>query len=64
MTYKTFNGWRKAGYVVAAGEVGGHYNEYGDKLFHKSQVVPRGQQVTTYYDKLGRKVRRVTEFVI
>ena len=35
--HNTFNGWKKRGRVVAAGERGRYENEYGDKMFHKSQ---------------------------
>lgn len=61
--YKTFNGWKKVGRVVSAGEKSSFLNEYGDAMFSKFQTVPRGRQVTTYYDNLGYRVRRVVEYI-
>ncbi len=40
--WNTFNGWKQLGRVVAAGERSSYRNEYGDKMFHKSQTVCRG----------------------
>lgn len=61
--YKTFNGWRQIGRVVAAGEKGLFNNEYGDAMFSKSQTVPKGKQVTTYYNQFGSRIRRVVEYI-
>lgn len=62
--YKTFNGWRLDGRVVAAGETGIARNEYGDYLFHKSQTLPKNSRtVTTTYDNKGRKTTRIIEFI-
>lgn len=58
--YKTFNGWKIAGRVVAAGERGQFRNEYGDKMFHISQTVGRGsvEIIKVYRDAHGRFIRR------
>ena len=61
--YSTFNGWKLRGRVVAVGETGSHRNEYGDMLFHKSQTVPKGATVTTYYSPTGRRIRRTVEYI-
>jgi len=60
--YGTFNGWKKQGRVVSAGERGTHYNEYGDKMFHRSQTVPIGgiERITVYRDRTGRFVKQTT----
>lgn len=62
--YKTFNGWKLAGRVVAAGERGSHRNEYGDKMFHISQTVKKGsvEVIRVYRDDLGRFIRRETVY--
>ncbi len=63
--YKTFNGWKRSGRVVMAGERGSHYNEYGDKMFHRSQTTPIGgvKRITVYRDTLGRFVKRTVEYI-
>lgn len=63
--YNTFNGWKKRGRVVASGERGSHYNEYGDMLFHVSQTVPKGRtkRVEVYYDSYGRRVRTESYYI-
>lgn len=60
--HNTFNGWKKRGRVVAAGERGRYENEYGDKMFHRSQTVPIGgiERITVYRDPYGRFVKRTT----
>jgi hypothetical protein len=40
--YNTFNGWKRLGRVVEQGQFSGIRNEYGDKMFHVNQTVPRG----------------------
>lgn len=42
MTYNTFNGWKMQGRVVEYGSRSTTRNQYGDKMFHISQTVPRG----------------------
>ena len=61
--YCTFNGWKRQGRVVAAGEKGQYRNEYGDKMFSKDQTVPIGgvERITVYRDVYGRFVKQVTE---
>lgn len=60
--YKTFNGWKLAGRVVAAGQRGGFRNEYGDKMFHVSQTIPKGrvEVIRVYRDPYGRFIRKET----
>ena len=62
MSYSTFNGWKKQGRVVCQGERGTHYNEYGDKMFHRSQTKPIGgvERITVYRDQFGRFVKQTT----
>lgn len=62
MSYGTFNGWKKQGRVVMQGERGTHYNEYGDKMFHRSQTKPIGgvERITVYRDPYGRFVKQTT----
>lgn len=45
--WNTFNGWKQLGRVVAQGEISNRRNEYGDKVFHIQQTVPRGS--SRYY---------------
>lgn len=52
--YNTFNGWKLRGRVVEYGSVSHIRNEYGDKMFHVSQTVPRGSNL--YYDRPRRAV--------
>lgn len=63
--YKTFNGWKRAGRVVMAGQRGSYYNEYGDKMFHLDQTTPIGgvERITVYRDTLGRFVKRTVEYI-
>lgn len=60
--YKTFNGWKLAGRVVAAGERSNLRNEYGDKLFHTSQTVIRGSSTYIERDVYGRRIRKTTTY--
>lgn len=60
--YKTFNGWKLAGRIVAQGERSSIRNEYGDKMFHKSQTVRRGPSIRIEYDNFGNKIRKVTTY--
>lgn len=45
--YSTFNGWKLQGRVVEYGSRSYRRNEYGDKMFHINQTVPRGS--SRYY---------------
>lgn len=65
MSYSTFNGWKQRGRVVAQGERGQFRNEYGDKMFHRSQTVPIGgvERITVYRDSFGRFVKKTVEIV-
>lgn len=65
MSYSTFNGWKRAGRVVAQGQRGEFYNEYGDKMFHKNQTVPIGgvEKITVYRDMNGRFVKKTVQYV-
>lgn len=47
-TYNTFNGWKMQGRVVEYGSRSNTRNEYGDKMFHVSQTVPRGSDFYPY----------------
>lgn len=60
--YNTFNGWKLRGRVVMAGERGTFRNEYGDKMFHKSQTCLIGgtEKITVYRDQFGRFVKQTT----
>ena len=60
--HSTFNGWKQQGRVVAFGERGQFRNEYGDKMFHKSQTVPIGgvERITVYRDTFGRFIKQTT----
>lgn len=62
--YNTFNGWKKRGRVVAAGQRGSFENEYGDKMFHRNQTVAKGpvEVIRVYRDPYGRFIRRETVF--
>lgn len=61
--YKTFNGWKLVGRNVKAGESGVVRNEYGDFLFHKDQTTRKNKTVTTQYDRYGRRITRIVEFI-
>lgn len=63
--YKTFNGWKLAGRVVAAGERGCYRNEYGDMMFHRSKTIKRGsvETIRVYRDEVGRFIRKETRIV-
>ena len=63
--HNTFNGWKLRGRVVAAGERGAFRNEYGDKMFHRSQTVPIGgvEKIVVYRDNRGRFVRSTTVII-
>lgn len=62
--HNTFNGWKKRGRVVMAGQRGEYENEYGDKMFHKSQTCPIGgvERITVYRDNSGRFVKQTTVY--
>lgn len=64
MSYSTFNGWKRQGRVVASGERGSFYNEYGDKMFHRNQTVPIGgiEKITVYRDEFGRFIKKTVHF--
>jgi hypothetical protein len=61
--FNTFNGWKKRGRVVMQGERGRYENEYGDKMFHKSQTCLVGgvERITVYRDHYGRFVKKTVE---
>ena len=65
MSYVTFNGWKRAGRVVDAGQRGRFRNEYGDMMFHRSQTVPIGgvENIVVYRDKSGRFIKKTVETV-
>jgi len=65
MSYSTFNGWKLQGRVVKQGERGQYRNEYGDKMFHRSQTTPIGgvERITVYRDSYGRFVKKTIEIV-
>jgi len=65
MSYSTFNGWKLQGRVVKQGERGQYRNEYGDKMFHRSQTKPIGgvERITVYRDNYGRFVKKTIEVV-
>lgn len=65
MSYSTFNGWKQRGRVVVQGERGEYRNEYGDKMFHRSQTVPVGgvERITVYRDPYGRFVKKTVTIV-
>lgn len=52
--YGTFNGWKRQGRVVAAGEQSHRRNDWGDKIFHINQTVPQASRVVVY-DRHGNK---------
>lgn len=60
--HNTFNGWKKRGRVVMAGQRGEYENEYGDKMFHERQTCLIGgvERITVYRDNSGRFVKQVT----
>ena len=60
--YSTFNGWKKKGRVVMAGQRGQFENEYGDKMFHKDQTTLIGgvERITVYRDPYGRFIKQTT----
>ena len=63
MSYNTFNGWKKRGRVVMQGERGQYENEYGDKMFHRSQTTLIGgvEKITVYRDRSGRFIKQTVE---
>ena len=63
MSFNTFNGWKKRGRVVMQGERGQHENEYGDKMFHRSQTTLIGgvEKITVYRDRYGRFIKKTVE---
>lgn len=58
--FNTFNGWKKRGRVVMAGQRGQYENEYGDKMFSKEQTCPIGgvERITVYRDHSGKFVQK------
>lgn len=65
MEANTFNGWKRKGRVVCAGQRGAFINEYGDWMFYRSQTKPRGvgEQITVYRDRQGRFIRKEITFI-
>ena len=63
MSFNTFNGWKKRGRVVMQGERGQYENEYGDKMFHRSQTTLIGgvEKITVYRDRYGRFIKKTVE---
>lgn len=59
MRVATFNGWKKSGRVVKAGERAVSYNEYGDAVFgiHQTKRIGDIETITIYRDRSGRFVR-------
>ena len=62
MKATTFDGWKRAGRVVMAGQRKAFVNEYGDAMFYRNQTKPLGgvEQITVYRDTRGRFVKQVT----
>lgn len=60
--HNTFNGWKRQGRVVMAGERGVFRNEYGDAMFSREQTCPIGgvERITVYRDQNGRFVKQTT----
>lgn len=61
--FNTFNGWKKRGRVVMAGQRGQFENEYGDKMFHRNQTCLIGgvEKITVYRDRNGRFIKQTIE---
>lgn len=59
MLVATFNGWKKSGRVVKAGERAISRNEYGDALFakHQTKMIGDIETITIYRDRSGRFIR-------
>lgn len=63
--YNTFNGWKRQGRVVAAGQRGEFRNEYGDMMFHKRQTLVKGSEevIRVYRDSFGKFIRKETRII-